>query len=84
MTKGVNAVMKSKITNFILIIGIIVFVVGFYSMFFKAGLPYPDPTPEMTRKWMFYYNVGKLTMPSGAILVIIGIVLKILIKLYKK
>ena len=73
--------MKNKITNFIVIIGIIVFVVGFYSMLFKAGLPYPDPIPEMTRKWMFYYNVGKLTMPSGAILVIIGIVFKILIKL---
>ena len=76
--------MKSKITNFILIIGIIVFVVGFYSMFFKAGLPYPDPTPEMIRRWMFYYNIGKLTIPSGAILVVIGIVFKILIKANKK
>ncbi|MBQ2942288.1 MAG: hypothetical protein IJD97_08635 [Clostridia bacterium] len=76
--------MKSKIINFIVIIGIIVFFIGVYSMFFKAGVPYIDPTPEMTRNWMFYYNVGKLTMPAGAVLVIIGIVFKILIKLNKK
>ena len=73
--------MKNKISNYLIMIGIMIFVIGFYFMFLKAGLPYPDPTPDMTRKWMFYYNLGKVTIPFGAVLMIIGVVVKIFIKI---
>ena len=46
-------------------------------MFIKAGFPYPDPTPEMMRKWMFYHNFGKLTMPFRTALIIVGIIFKV-------
>ena len=76
--------MKNRITTYFIAVGIIIFIIGVYSMFFLAGLPYPDPTPEMTRRWMLYYNLGKVTIPSGVILVVIGTAFKILIKLNKK
>jgi len=76
--------MKKKVTNYIIIIGTVLFVVGFYAIFIKAGLPYLDPTPEMTRRWMLYYNVGKVTMPIGIGLVLASLFLKLLNYLNKK
>ena len=79
-----SGMMKKKVTNYIIIIGIVLFVVGFYAMFIKAGLPYQDPTPEMTRRWMLYYNAGKATMPIGIGLVLTSLILKFLNRLNKK
>ena len=79
--------MKNNITKYIFIVGIIVSVIGFYASFFKAGLPYQDPTPEMDREWMFYYNFGRVAIPIGGTLVIIGAVLKIVdivLKLFER
>ena len=73
-----------RIGNCLIIIGILIFIIGLYFMFFKAGIPYPDPTPEMTKKWIHYYNVGKVSMPSGAVLSIIGIAIKTFIKPKKR
>ena len=69
--------MKNKIINYVVIAGIIILIVGFYAMFFKAGIPFPDATPEMARRWLFYYNFGKFTMLSGIILIVTSIVLKL-------
>ena len=76
--------MKNKISKYFIIIGIIIFVLGTYAFLIKAGLPYPDPTPELARKWLFYYNFGKISMLSGVILLLTGIVFKIVLKLKKK
>ena len=81
IVKGMDMIMKNKISKYFIIIGIIAFVLGFYSMFFKAGLPYQDTTAEMLKKWLFYYKLGKLAMLSGIVFVLIGAVSKILIKL---
>jgi len=67
-----------KITKWLFIIGSIVLLVGIYSMFFKAGLPYQDPTPEMAKEWIFYYNLGEITVPVGTILVLTSIILKMI------
>ncbi len=76
--------MKRKIINCIIVIGTILFAFGFYAEFFKAGLPIQDPTPEITREWMFYHRLGDVIMPLGVTFVIIGTVFKIFIKLKKK
>ena len=73
-----------KIANCFIVIGIIVFVIGFYVWVFKAGLPYSDPSPEMIRKYMFYNRIGEFMIPTGFVLAIIGVFLKIFIRCKKK
>lgn len=46
--------------------GVIVFVVGLYYMMFKAGIPYQDPTPEMTLHWTAAWYAGEACMKTGA------------------
>lgn len=66
-----------KIATCMLIVGAAAFVIGFFSLFLGAGLPYPDPTPEMTRKWLFYLKLGKTFAFSGIFLIISGIIMKL-------
>ena len=73
-----------KMANYIVAIGAVLFFTGFYAMFFMAGLPYQDPTPEMTRRWMLYYDFGKITMPIGIGLVLTSLVMKLVHRLNKK
>ena len=65
-----------KAATCLIVIGIIFLIVGSYFIFILAGLPYPDPTPEMIEKWMHYYNLGRTIMPIGTVMAIIGIALK--------
>lgn len=66
--------MKQKALNIILafmialiLVGIIIWVIGFYYSFFKAGIPYQDPTQELQIKYEIYYNIGKIFTKIGSI-----------------
>jgi hypothetical protein len=54
--------------------GIIVFLIGLYFSFFKAGVPYQDPTTEMTIRWMAYAFAGDTCMFWGTLVSVTGLV----------
>ena len=58
----------------LLFAGIIVFFVGFYFNFVKAGLPYQDPTTEMTIQWLANERAGNTCMATGSIIAVVGAV----------
>jgi hypothetical protein len=67
----------------IIIAGIIVLIIGFHFSFGMAGLPYQDPTTEMTIRWMAYNYAGDTCMFWGVITIIIGIAGRIICRFFK-
>lgn len=39
-----------------------VLLAGLNFIFVKAGIPYQDPTPEMTLRWTAYFQAGIITL----------------------
>lgn len=79
--------MNNKLKNLcyiLIVIGIILFLAGIYFACIKAGLPYQDPTLEMTKKWLFYYHLGKNFSTFGVIAVMLGIIGRITTFVKKK
>ena len=65
--------MKQKVLNTMLafiialiIAGIIISIIGFYYSFFKAGIPYQDPTTELQIQYEIFYNIGKVLTKIGS------------------
>ncbi len=53
--------------------GLLLIVFGFvYDMTF-AGLPYPDPTPEMQANWRFQKSVSESLMLAGMVMLLAGV-----------
>lgn len=78
--------MKEKLKQLFVSItfaGIIVLLIGIYFWAFKAGLPYQDPTTDMTLRWMAYNFAGEACMLYGAITFTIGLIGHIICKLAK-
>ena len=71
-------------TKTIIILGILLIVGGFMYDLFFAGIPYQDPTPEMTQRFNFNKSVASTIELIGLIVIIIGIIKSILNKLLKK
>ena len=65
-------------------VSILVLIIGFYFSWGKAGIPYQDPTPEMTTKYMFYWNMGNKFLLIGFIILIISVAFWIIIVRLKK
>lgn len=57
-----------------LLIGIVVFAVGFYYTAIKAGIPYQDPTPEMQREYIRNMKIGDRLCFWGGIIILSDIV----------
>lgn len=45
--------------------GLIMFAMGIYYCIIKAGIPYQDPTPEMTLQYAIYMGVGDVLWKTG-------------------
>ena len=73
-----------KIRVLPLLFGIVTLIIGFYYSAAKAGIPYQDPTPEMTEKYLSFANIGDKIMLIGLIIIIAAIALLVLIKIAKK
>jgi uncharacterized membrane protein YiaA len=68
----------------LLLSGLIVFVIGLHFSFGKAGIPYQDPTTEMTIRWMAYNYAGNTCMLYGAVIFLIGLVGRLACKFIKE
>jgi len=79
--------MKNKlrvITDALMLAGLIIIAISIYYSWFKAGLPYQDPTTAMTIQWNAWNMVGESCLKSGGICFIIGLVGRILCRTNKK
>ena len=66
-----------------LILGVLLIISGFIYDVFLAGIPYQDPTLEMTQKYNFHRSMANTIELIGLAGVIIGIIGSILKKLSK-
>lgn len=73
-----------KIFNSLILSGIMIFIVGLYFWMIKAGLPYQDPTPEMSFNYAVNYRVGQVLLLLGAATLVIGGVGRIVIYMTEK
>ena len=71
-------------TDAIMLSGLIVIAIGIYFSLFKAGLPYQDPTIEMTIQWNAWYIAGDSCLKSGGICFIIGLIGRFLCQIFKR
>ena len=67
-----------------LLLSIVVFNVGLYYSMIKAGIPYQDPTPAMTEKYMSDMRLGNALMFIGFILFVVSVTLLIVLKIIKR
>ena len=67
----------------ILILGVLLIISGFMYDVLFAGIPYQDPTPEMTQKYNFHRSVANAIELIGLVSIIIGIIGSIFKKLFK-
>ena len=64
--------------------GIGVFLIGLYFSMIGAGLPYQDPTEEMTIRWLANDLAGSLCMKVGGIVFSPGISILIIESILKR
>lgn len=64
--------------------GSIIFVIGLYFSVVKGGLPYQDPTTEMTIRWMAYHFAGETCMLNGLVIFLIGLIGRLACRFIKK
>ena len=60
--------------NSIAIAGCLIFTAGVYYAIVKAGIPYQDPTPEMSFNYEVNYRVGEVLFTLGAAALALGAV----------
>lgn len=69
--------MKAKLkalVHAILLSGVFVLILGLYFVGIKAGIPYQDPTTEMTIRWMAYQSAGEVCARFGISIFAFGLV----------
>jgi len=65
--------MKISQPVFLIIVGMLIIIAGFMYDIFFAGIPYQDPTPEMTKEYNFHSRIAAITLWSGIFICIFGI-----------
>ena len=64
--------------------GVIVLFIGVYFVMFGAGIPYQDPTAEMTIKWLANDLAGTLCLKCGGLVFMIGLLAYFIARLVKR
>lgn len=64
-----------------MILGVAFCLIGWFFVFIKAGLPYQDPTPEMTSHYNWYSTTGSALMQFGLFLIVAGLLISIIYKI---
>jgi len=62
----------TRLSPAMVLAGGILVLIGVYFLVCKAGLPYQDPTPEMTIRYSAYWMAGTITFEWGAALAVLG------------
>ena len=66
------------------VLGIIIGLSGFVYDVLFAGIPYQDPTPEMTEKFNFHKSVAGVIYTVGASVFLVGLLATLIILAKKK
>ena len=62
------------ICSAVLMAGVLLLLIGGYLCMVKAGIPYQDPTIEMTIQWSAYNMAGEYNLKCGTVMMLIGII----------
>lgn len=66
------------------IAGIMLIFIGIYFLAVGAGIPYQDPTVELTIKWEANYLAGTMCTKCGVAFFIIGIVGYVVLRICRR
>lgn len=65
-----------------MLVGIALLVLGFLYEALFNGIPYPDPTPEMTERWQFNELVAWYFYLAGVVFLAVGLAMLIFRKFF--
>jgi hypothetical protein len=55
------------------IVGLLILIAGFLYFVTFAGLPYPDPTPELQAAWNYHENISWIILKIGGFVLFVGL-----------
>jgi hypothetical protein len=61
-------------TLFLPLLGLLILIAGFLYFVTFAGLPYPDPTPELQAEWKYHENISWIILKIGGFVLFIGLI----------
>ncbi len=67
--------MKILRPKYVILIGVVIIIASYIYDLQFAGLPYPDPTPEMLSDWKFHKAVASYIGLVGLVVSALGCVL---------
>ena len=53
--------------------GLLILIAGFLYFVTFAGLPYPDPTPELQAQWQYHENISWIILKIGGFVLFVGL-----------
>lgn len=73
-----------KVPLISIMFGVVILLIGFYYEGVKAGIPYQDPTPELTQKYLNNIYTGHTLYKIGFIMISIGCLLFMIQRIINK
>jgi hypothetical protein len=55
------------------LVGLLILIAGFLYFVTFAGLPYPDPTPELKAEWKYHENLSWIILKIGGFVLFVGL-----------
>jgi predicted MFS family arabinose efflux permease len=55
------------------LVGLLTMITGFVYFVTFAGLPYPDPTPELQAEWKYDENISWIILKIGGFVLFVGL-----------
>ena len=74
---------KKRIGWIVLLLGCVLLIMGFIFEMILAGIPYQDPTPALTQKYLNYVLVAYTLYKAGIPIASLGLIIIIVLKLKK-
>ena len=56
------------------LLGLLILISGFLYFVTLAGLPYPDPTPELQAQWKYHENISWIILKIGGFVLFMGLI----------
>ena len=56
------------------LVGLLTMITGFVYFVTFAGLPYPDPTPELQAEWKYHENISWIILKIGGFVLFMGLI----------
>ncbi len=66
--------MRNLPTHFFITSGIILILAWFFYATIFAGIPYQDPTPKMSARYVFHSKISNIILALGLVSLLIGVV----------